>query len=217
MTPFDRFRAIPGSIDISIAQRIRLRRQTLILCENMRSPEISASSIATRQLRQGWHLTEMAGKLIKIARTAAADRSPSVSLCSVRVLLNFGAVFGGGALKKRHGLNESPKIIRRPVDFPCLIRHNLPRCHPRSWVATPRTAVQLFVSKKALFAVLGPLKRAPHQSSQALEIVSGRISIHTNQPRVLGVPWELMVTVGRPPILILLAYYLNSRECMYYY
>ena len=59
-------------------------------------------------------------------------------------------------------------------------------------MATPRTAAQLFVSKKA---VLGP-----YRLSQALEIVSGRISIHTNRARVLGVPWELVASVGRPPI-----------------
>ena len=53
MAPFDRFRAIPGSVDIYIAQRIHLRRQTLTSYENLRSPEISVLSIATRQLRQG--------------------------------------------------------------------------------------------------------------------------------------------------------------------
>ena len=44
---------------------------------------------------------------------------------------------------------------------------------------------------------------------QALEIVWGFIYIRTDRLRVLGLPWELMMSFGRPPILILLADHLK--------
>ena len=83
VTQFDRFRSIPGSVDISIAQGIRLRRQTLTSYKNIRSPEISVSSIDTRQLRQRGILPNMAGERTK---NRAGDRSTPVSLtlCAVR-------------------------------------------------------------------------------------------------------------------------------------
>ena len=47
---------------------------------------------------------------------------------------------------------------------------------------------------------------APYRPTQTFEIVSGRISIQTNLPRVLGARGERRQT----PHTILLAYYLNG-------
>ena len=44
MTPFDRFRAIPGSIDISIAQRMHLDQQILTTCNLRDLPQSPAIS-----------------------------------------------------------------------------------------------------------------------------------------------------------------------------
>ena len=88
---------------------------------------------------------------------------------------------------------------------------------PRSRVVAPH-ATSCF--KKAVFGrskrPFGRPSASPHgagtrpyRPSQALEIVSGRISICTNRPQVLGVPWEPVVAVGRPPRRFLLADHLK--------
>ena len=65
MEPLDQFRAIPGSIDISVTQKMHLDQQILTSCDLLEYPELSVSSIATHQLMQGGHLTKKAGTLSK--------------------------------------------------------------------------------------------------------------------------------------------------------
>ena len=64
MTPFDLFKAIPGDIDISTAQRTHACRQILTSYNLPRSPVISLELSFVKlqgQLRQGGHLKKLSG------------------------------------------------------------------------------------------------------------------------------------------------------------
>ena len=75
MTPFDRCRATPGGVDISIVQRMHLRRRTLTSFDG-----ISVLSTASCRLRQGGKHDEIKRK---IARAVATSRPLTVPLLAV--------------------------------------------------------------------------------------------------------------------------------------